>query len=129
MPSKPPKPCNQHGCGALTHERYCHDHKRQVQQKQDQQRGTAHQRGYTSKWRKVSKAYLAKHPLCECDECQAGKLRLRQATVVDHIIPHKGDMTLFWDRSNWMAMAKQCHDKKTAREDGGFGRAAVGRAG
>ena len=23
---------------------------------------------------------------------------------------------------NWQAMAKTCHDRKTAREDGGFGR-------
>ena len=32
-------------------------------------------------------------------------------------------MALFWLRSNWQAMAKTCHDKKTAREDGGFGNA------
>lgn len=42
--------------------------------------------------------------------------------LVDHIIPHKGDMELFWDRNNWQAMAKECHDKKTATEDGGFGK-------
>jgi 5-methylcytosine-specific restriction enzyme A len=33
-------------------------------------------------------------------------------------------MTLFWDRNNWQAMAKACHDKKTASEDGGFGHRA-----
>jgi 5-methylcytosine-specific restriction protein A len=32
-------------------------------------------------------------------------------------------MALFWDNTNWQAMAKECHDAKTAREDGGFGRA------
>jgi 5-methylcytosine-specific restriction endonuclease McrA len=41
--------------------------------------------------------------------------------IVDHIVPHKGDQTLFWDRANWRPMAKACHDSKTAREDGGFG--------
>jgi 5-methylcytosine-specific restriction enzyme A len=41
--------------------------------------------------------------------------------VVDHIIPHRGDMTLFWNRKNWQAMSKTCHDKKTATQDGGFG--------
>jgi len=30
-------------------------------------------------------------------------------------------MRLFWDNTNWQSMAKECHDKKTATEDGGFG--------
>jgi len=54
--------------------------------------------------------------------CQAGKLRLTAANVVDHRIPHRGDEELFWDESNWQAMAKECHDRKTAAEDGCFGR-------
>ena len=40
------------------------------------------------------------------------------STTVDHIVPHKGDRTLFWDRTNWQALCKPCHDSKTAREDG-----------
>lgn len=51
------------------------------------------------------------------------------ATIVDHIIPHKGNMELFWDRDNWQAMSKECHDKKTAREDGGFGNSRNPRGG
>ncbi|WP_330164070.1 HNH endonuclease [Paenibacillus campinasensis] len=47
--------------------------------------------------------------------------RLVASTVVDHIIPHKGDPKLFWDKNNWQALCKKCHDTKTAREDGGFG--------
>lgn len=39
------------------------------------------------------------------------------ATVVDHIIPHRGDQKLFWDRSNWQALCKSCHDSKTMTED------------
>jgi 5-methylcytosine-specific restriction protein A len=96
----------------------------------DQQRGTAHQRGYGYAWQKASKAFLHEHPLCQCEECDEGSKRLRPASVVDHKIPHRGDMQLFWDRSNWQAMAKACHDAKTAREDGGFGnQAARGRVG
>lgn len=44
------------------------------------------------------------------------------ASVVDHIVPHKGDQKLFWRRSNWQSLCKRCHDVKTATEDGGFGR-------
>ena len=40
------------------------------------------------------------------------------STTVDHIIPHKGDRKLFWDKTNWQALCKPCHDAKTAREDG-----------
>lgn len=28
-----------------------------------------------------------------------------------------------WDSANWQPLCKHCHDAKTAREDGGFGRA------
>lgn len=52
---------------------------------------------------------------------------VRAASVVDHRRPHRGDMKLFWDRNNWQSMAKECHDRKTAREDGGFGKAGAGQ--
>jgi 5-methylcytosine-specific restriction protein A len=44
------------------------------------------------------------------------------ATVVDHIKPHRGNQESFWDSDNWRAMCKRCHDIKTVKEDGGFGR-------
>lgn len=40
---------------------------------------------------------------------------------MDHIVPHKGDMTLFWDRNNWQSLCSACHKRKTVLEDGGFG--------
>lgn len=43
--------------------------------------------------------------------------KLTKATVVDHIIPHRGDNKLFWDKSNWQSLCKRCHDKKTMTED------------
>jgi 5-methylcytosine-specific restriction protein A len=30
-------------------------------------------------------------------------------------------MTKFWDSSSWRSLSKQCHDRKTATHDGGFG--------
>lgn len=42
-------------------------------------------------------------------------------TVVDHIIPHRGNYDLFWNQDNWQTLCKLHHDQKTAREDGGFG--------
>lgn len=43
------------------------------------------------------------------------------ASVVDHVIPHRGDKALFWDSDNWQPLCKPCHDRKTAAQDGGFG--------
>ncbi|WP_417536114.1 HNH endonuclease signature motif containing protein [Methylophaga sp.] len=62
---------------------------------------------YTYKWQKASKAYLAKHPLCVMHE---EKGLYVQATVVDHKVPHRNDMKLFWDRDNWQGLCKFCHD-------------------
>ncbi|HBP5411327.1 TPA: HNH endonuclease [Pseudomonas aeruginosa] len=76
------------------------------------------QRGYGYRWQQARARFLAKHPLCRlCSD--AGKVV--EATEVDHIIPHRGDTELFWQESNWMALCKVCHSKKTATEDGGFG--------
>ena len=68
--------------------------------------------------------YLQTHPLCE--ECKSRGI-IRAANVVDHRTPHQGDRTLFWAwENNWQALCKSCHDSKTAREDGRFGRKATG---
>lgn len=107
--------CNQYGCHRLTTERYCDKHKRGY----DLRRESAYKRGYNRRWQQVSKSYLANHPFCV--RCLA-KGKHTHATVVDHIRPHKGNQTLFWDKNNWQPLCKECHDRKTATEDGGFGR-------
>jgi len=74
------------------------------------QRENANQRGYDSRWRSARAQYLRRNPLCvKCLE--AGKTE--PSTVVDHVIPHRGDQKLFWDQSNWQALCKSCHDQKT----------------
>ena len=83
---------------------------------------TSAQRGYGYAWQKARAGHLANSPLCVMCE-RDGRVTL--ATVVDHSTPHRGDMKLFWDSSNWQALSKECHDKKTAREDGGFGNPTI----
>ena len=73
----------------------------------DAQRGTAHQRGYGYKWQKARKAWLRKHPLCVMCE-KRGYVVL--ADVVDHIVPHRGDMKLFWDTNNWQGLCFTDHN-------------------
>lgn len=80
----------------------------------------------SARWRIERMHFLAEHPLCMCPECDEGRKRVTPADVVDHHDPHKGDLVKFWDRSNWRAMAKRCHDRKTATEDSGFARGTGG---
>jgi len=77
-------------------------------------RGNSADRGYGRRWRKASKVYLMLNPFCA--EHRA-KGRVAAATVVDHVVPHKGDQALFWDQGNWQSLCKPCHDAKTARGD------------
>jgi len=72
---------------------------------------TAAQRGYGYKWQKAREGYLKKHPLCV--HCESNN-KLTLATVVDHIIDHKGDKGLFWDRDNWQPLCNRHHNIKTA---------------
>jgi 5-methylcytosine-specific restriction protein A len=77
----------------------------------DDKRGST-QRGYTYRWQRESKRFLAQHPLCV--DCEAeGQTGL--ATEVDHEVPHRGDAALFWDRGNWRPRCKPHHSAKTAR--------------
>lgn len=112
MPTKPLHPCRRPGCRRLTRSAYCDEHTPR------DTRQSAAARGYDYKWQKASKAFLCQNPWCI--ECKKKNKRV-PATLVDHIIPHKGNKQLFWDRSNWQGLCEPCHNIKTAREDGGFG--------
>lgn len=82
-------------------------------------RPSASARGYDDRWRKASRRFLNGHPVCVRCEQQG---RLTGATVVDHVVPHKGDRDLFWDESNWQSLCAKCHNSKTVQSDGGLGR-------
>lgn len=128
MPKAAPSPCRHRGCRVLVRDGsgLCDQHRKQVQKEADEKRGSATSRGYDSKWRRARESYLREHPLCV--DCRKRGF-IEAATVVDHITPHKGDQKLFWSRSNWQPLCKQCHDRKTATEDGGFGNPRRGGGG
>lgn len=125
-PNKVLHKCNRPGCTKLTSERFCPIHMQEYQTTRDNKRPSAYRRGYNTAWRKASKGYLTQHPFCI--RCLSKGIHT-PATVVDHIKPHKGNKTLFWDSSNWQALCKRCHDIKTATEDGGFNHCSGDRQG
>ena len=113
MPKIPKRPCRYSGCPNLCEKGiYCEEHRKEWSH--DAIRGGAAARGYDAHWRKARKAFLSRHP--RCAECLKNGV-LTPATVVDHIIPHRGDPHLMWDESNWQALCKSCHDRKTWTED------------
>lgn len=124
MPVSALRPCSTVGCPALVKRGKCEACRKREQQHTDQARGTSSERGYDAAWQALRAAYLRANPLCECDECQAGKLKATAATVVDHriSIAERPDLRLVW--SNLRSMSKTHHDRHTARTRGWGGRNA-----
>lgn len=89
-------------------------------------RASAHARGYGRAWQRFRLRVLADvgreefpkgGPLCPCGA---------EATDVDHVTPHKGDAGLMYANENVQSLCESCHSRKTATEDGGFGRPVKG---
>lgn len=81
---------------------------RRTQRAYDQERGTAAQRGYDRRWRRLRLMYLREHPLCV--ECLAAG-RTVAATDVDHIVAKRDGGSD--DYTNLQALCHSCHSKKT----------------
>lgn len=119
MPTSAPHPCSAPACAELVprgHSR-CPKHERQA----DQRRGTASERGYGAAWQRARLPFLRANPLCRpCSKKTPAQVTA--ATVVDHVVDHKGDPVLFWAEGNWQPSCQPCHDART--DAGDFGRTA-----
>ncbi|WP_025052589.1 HNH endonuclease signature motif containing protein [Sulfitobacter noctilucae] len=115
--SRPPRLCT---CGkTVAHGQRCPCQiirNRARNQRHDRNRPTASQRGYGSAWRTARAAFLKINDRCAWPRCGA------VATVVDHIIAHRGNQDRFWDRSNWQPLCKPCHDRRKQRQERSDGR-------
>lgn len=116
MPSKPKKPCSQPGCAALTHERFCDAHKREDRAVHDAARADKPWRKWykSGRWLALRAVRLQAEPLCRY--CAADGLTVA-GNVVDHIVPHRGDVGLFWDFANTQTLCKPCHDGRKQAEE------------
>jgi hypothetical protein len=78
------------------------------------------------RWRKVARLQLAEHPLC-ANCLKEGKITAAQ--VADHIVPHRGDVNLFW-QGKLNSLCWSCHSNiKQQQEINGFSRAIASTAG
>ncbi len=73
-------------------------------------RPSSAQRGYDRRWRALRLVHLTAHPFCAT--CWVNGVPV-PATVVDHVIPHKGDPLLLYDAGNLQSLCAPCHDRKT----------------
>lgn len=105
------RPCRKPGCSELVStDKPCAKHPT----KHYLYRDPVHKQGYTYRWYKYAKRYLAQHPLCvECTKHD----RIEAAEAVDHSTPVlNSEDPYFWDPSNHQALCKSCHSRKTLRD-------------
>ena len=97
------------------HSNYCHRCREIRRGERERERGQNSGRGEYAKksWKDLRKSKLLRDPLCE--ECQrVGRTAL--ASKVDHIVPHRGDLQLFYDWDNLQSLCESCHNRKSAQE-------------
>jgi len=120
VPLLPSRSCKTIGCGGIAEpDGFC-VHCHTIGKARDP-RPSARERGYDESWRVYSKRYLSEHFFC-VDPFNRHPLIKLQSEVVDHIIPHRGNRGVFWDKKNHQPLCTSCHNFKTATYDGGFGR-------
>ena len=110
--SRPPRIC---ACNMIVpHGERCRCQEqahRERNARHDRRRPPARERGYDHEWRKARIAFLADHPHCAMPGCT------EPATTVDHIIPHRGDRALFWNRANWQPLCAHHHNSTKQRAE------------
>jgi 5-methylcytosine-specific restriction enzyme A len=124
-PSRPLRPCPVNGCPELVDKGRCPTHTLEQDRGRRQSEAWRKVRGTrggmvdiytTSRWRRLRQQVLREaNYLCQCQDC-ASRPVPEPASVVDHVRPHRGDTGLMWSRANLVALSKQHHDAKTARE-------------
>ena len=109
MPRKPMHPCSYPGCGRLTDDPYCGEHKQSIERQYNRYlRDPDTNKRYGRAWKKLRARFLLQHPLCE--QC-GSEGRLTPAEEVHHILSLASGGTN--DEGNLMALCKSCHSKIT----------------
>src|SRR5215470_15818962 len=109
-PQKSMSICLEPGCPVLVSRGRCSRHAR------SHKRSTTphYYRWYClERWRYLRLKVLEHEPLCR--SCKAQGL-ITTAHEIDHVVPHEGKRSLFWDESNVQPLCHACHARKTRRE-------------
>jgi 5-methylcytosine-specific restriction endonuclease McrA len=79
-------------------------------------RSSGHPKLKANRWKVFAKDFLSEPANVWCRKCRKSNL-LVPAREVDHIIPHRGNEELIWDRKNMQGLCRPCHSRKTLREN------------
>lgn len=95
--------CLYPNCNNIVDKGYCKEHSKY--NVMNENRPSAHRRGYSRKWNKVRMVKLKQNPLCEmCED----KGLITPAVLVHHIVPiSEGGAVLEYD--NLMSLCTKCH--------------------
>lgn len=126
MPTLPKRLCIEPNCSrpVIPGGCRCAEHTENAARRRDSARQERASLYKTKRWESIRRGVLERQGLCVICLREG---RYTPATVVDHIAPHRGDQRLFYDMNNLQGLCKACHDRKTAAEDGGFGRRRIQR--
>jgi len=110
MPLAAHRECNAPRCGAYaTRNGYCDGHQGHHRASVASPVPGANLTPANRRFQWMRRAYLLAHPMCAV-------CHVEPATVLDHVVPHRGMSTLFWSQTNWQGLCVRCHGRKTARE-------------
>jgi 5-methylcytosine-specific restriction enzyme A len=125
VPSKALRGCYKPGCGQLTSNGYCEQHKTQPAEQAKRNDIARRQTDpfrklyFTTLWQNTSRQVRARDVIC----CICN---FAFSEVADHIIPARiyvpqcgGDIQAFYDQSNIQGICKPCHRVKTNKETAG----------
>ena len=96
------KVCGIQGCPNLTTSRWCQAHTQSA----------GHHLYDTARWKGkhgLRDRVRREEPFCSVPGCD------RLTDHIDHVVPHRGDERLFFDRSNLSGICAVHHSEKTAR--------------
>jgi 5-methylcytosine-specific restriction protein A len=96
--------CLQPGCPTIVPRGRCPQH---ALEQEHQRPNLDIRRLYrTARWRRLKTTVLQETPFCPCG---------RLGSELDHVVPHRGDLQLFWSKDNVQMLCTSCHSAKTAR--------------
>lgn len=72
---------------------------------------------YLARWRRLRWDVLTAAAFT-CEQTGCGRIEVDTSKLVaDHIVPHRGDPVLFWDRANLQCLCKACHDSRKQKQE------------
>ncbi len=113
MPSRAPTRCSWPGCTTLVPgPGRCRRHTTQHWREDAARRGTSSERGIDNKWRALRAAHFARDPWCAACRREG---RQTPATILHHIVEHRGNEALRLDLTNVEGHCRSCHQVEHAR--------------